>query len=77
MFFFCRTQIFQKMEDPDDPHVDRDYVGSDEEMEDDVDDRDTYQDNEVDTDVDDDDDDHDDDDHDGDDHDDAGAGSNQ
>jgi hypothetical protein len=28
-------------EDPDDPHVDPDYVGSDEKMEDDVDDRDT------------------------------------
>ena len=75
MFFFCRTQIFQKMEDPDDPHVDRDYVGSDEEMEDDVDDRDTDQDNETNTNADDDNDD--DDDHDGDDHDDAVAGSSQ
>jgi hypothetical protein len=47
-------------EDPDDPHVDPDYVGSDEEMEDDVDDRDIDQDNEANTDADDDDDDHDD-----------------
>ena len=57
-------------EDPDDPHVDPDYVGFDQEMEDDVDDKDTYQGTEADTDVDDDDDDHD-----GDDHDDAVAGS--
>ena len=64
-------------EDPDDPHVYLDYVGSDEEMEDDVDDRDTNQDTKVNTDFDDDDDDHDDDDHDGDDHDDAVAGSSQ
>ena len=46
-------------------------------MEDDVDDRDKYQDNEADTDADDDDDDHDDGDHDGDDHDDAVSGSSQ
>ena len=46
-------------------------------MEDDVDDRDTNQDNKVDTDADDDDDDHDDDDHNGDDHDDAVVGSSQ
>ena len=65
------------LEDLDDTHVDPVYVGSDEEMEDDVDDRDTYQDNEVDTDVDDDNDDHDDDDHDGDVHDDAVAGISQ
>ena len=68
-------------EDPNDPHVDPYYVGSVEEMEDDVDDRDMDQD-EVDTDVDDDDDDHDDDDHDdddhdGDDHDDVVPGSSQ
>ena len=63
----------------DDPHVDPDYVGSDEEMEDDVDARDTDKDNEAKNAADDDDDDHDDDDddHDGDDHDDAVAGSNQ
>ena len=64
-------------EDSDDTHVDPYNVGSDQEMEDDVDDRDTNQDIEADTYVDDNDDDHDDDDHDGDDHDDAGAGSNQ
>ena len=64
-------------EDSNGPHVDPDYVGSDEEMEDDADDRDIYQDTEADTNADDDDDDHDDDDHDGDDHDDAVAGSIQ
>ena len=69
MFFLENTDL---PEDPDDPHVDLDYVGSDEEMEDDVDDRYTDQDTEVDTDVDDDA--HD---HDGDDHDDVVAGSNQ
>ena len=47
------------LEDLDDPHVDPDYVGSDEEMEDDADDRDTDQGIEADIDVDDDDDDHD------------------
>ena len=67
MFFFAKH----------DPHVDSDYVGDDEEMEDDVDNRVTYQDNEANTDVDDDDDDHDNDDHDGDDHDDAVAGCSQ
>ena len=50
--------------DLDDPHVDPDYVGFDEEMEDDVNDRDTYQDNKADIDADDDDDDHNGDDHD-------------
>jgi hypothetical protein len=65
------------LEDLDDPHVDLDYVGSDEEMEDDANHRDTDWDTEADTDVDDDDDDHDDDDHDGDDHDVTIAGSGQ
>ena len=60
---------------PDDPHVDPYYVGSDKEMEDDVDDTNTM-DTKINTDVNDDDDnddDDDDDDHDGDDHDDAVA----
>ena len=70
MFFLQNTDL---PEDPDDPHVDPNYVGSDEEMEDDADDRDTNQDTEVDTDADDDDDD----DHDGDDHDDIVACSSQ
>ena len=56
MFFLQNTDL---LEDPD-------YIGSDKEMEDDVDDTDT-QDIEA----------SDDDDHDGDDHDDAVAGSNQ
>jgi hypothetical protein len=38
MFFFKNTDL---PEDLDDVHVDQDYVGSDEEMEDDADDRDT------------------------------------
>ena len=63
--------------DPDDPHVDLDYVGYDEEMEDDSNEKYTYQDTEANTNADDDDDDHDDDDHDGDDHDDAVASSIQ
>ena len=74
MFFLQNTDL---PEDPDDPHVDPQYVGSDEEMEYDVDDRHVDQDTEADTDIDDDDDDDDDDDHDGDDHDDAVAGSSQ
>ena len=57
MFFLQNTDL---PEDPDDPHVDLDYLRSDEEMDDDVDDRDTNQDNEVNTNADDDDDDHDD-----------------
>ena len=67
MFFFLQNTDLP--EDPDDPHVDPDYVGFDEEMEDDADDRDIVQDTEVDTDVDDD--------HDDDDHDDVVAGSSQ
>ena len=59
-------------ENLDDPHVDIDYVGSNKEMEDDVDGT-NIEDTEADTDVDDDDDD---DDHDGDDHDDVVASSN-
>ena len=55
MFFFL-----QNTDLPEDPHVDPDYVGSNEEMEDDVDNRDIDKDNEVDTDADDDNDDHDD-----------------
>ncbi|CAF4239957.1 unnamed protein product, partial [Adineta steineri] len=54
------------LEDPDDSHVDLDYVGTYEEMEDDVGDRDTDQEIEADTDAGDDD-------HDGDDHDDVVA----
>ena len=69
MFFLQNTYL---PEDPDDPHVDLDYVWFDKEMEDDVDDKDT-QDTEADTDVNDDDDD----DHDGDDYDDAVASSSQ
>ena len=51
------------LEDPDDPHIDPSYVGSDKEMEDDVDDTD-IEDIEADIDVNEDDDDHDGDDHD-------------
>ena len=63
-------------EDLDDPHVDPDYIGFDEEMEDDVDDR-NIEDTKAYTNVDDDDYDHDDDDHNGDDHDDIVADRSQ
>ena len=62
------------LEDLNDPHVDPDYVGSDKEMEDDVDDT-NIKDTEADTNVDDDDDD--DDDHNCDDYDDTVVGSNR
>ena len=74
MFFLQNTDL---PEDPDDPRVDPNYVGSDEEMEDDVDDRDIDHDTNADIDSDDDDNDHDHDDHDGDDHDDVVSGRSQ
>ena len=63
MFFLQNTDL---PEDPDDPHVDPDYIGSDKEMEYDVDDT-NIEETKVDTNADDDDHDDDDDDHDGDD----------